>query len=206
MKHLYLILLFSPALLFAQLPSQPVHPKKIYIDSAGRYYQQASLPVYLLVANSPDGKPVPLQAVNKKEIVLEGHGVHAFKHENHVTQGFDEFQIYADGIAPVTLSTFQKAPSFLSGTKQYYGTGLSVTLASKDEMSGVEETYHAINGGSFEVYTAPTFSTEGNYQYAYYLSQFYRHLFAKRNFYQLFHLLNHVRHTFRSGKNFLSFR
>jgi hypothetical protein len=168
MKHFYLIVFFAPTLLFAQQASQPVHQKKIYIDSAGRYYQQASLPVYLLVANSPDGKPVPLQAVNKKEIMLEGHGVHAFKHENHITQEFDEFQIYADGIAPVTLSTFQKAPSFLSGTKQYYGAGLSVTLASKDEMSGVEETYHSINGETFTSYTTPTFLAEGNYTYTYY--------------------------------------
>jgi hypothetical protein len=168
MKHFYLVLLAAPALLFAQQPSQPTHSKKAYVDSTGRYYQQATLPVYLLVANSPDGKPVPLQAINKKEIVLEGHGVHAFKHENHVTQEFDEFQVYADGIAPVTLSTFQKAPAFLLGTKQYYGAGLSVTLASKDEMSGVEQIYHSIDGKPFEPYTVPTFSLEGNYRYAYY--------------------------------------
>ncbi len=168
MKHFYLVLALVPTLLFAQAQTQPVHPKKTYIDSTGRYYQQASLPVYLFVANSADDEPVYIQAVNKKEITLEGHGVHAFKHENHVTEEFDEFQIYADGIAPVTLSTFQKAPSFLSGTKQYYGTGLSVTLTSKDEMSGVEETYHATNGKLFERYTAPVFAAEGNYRYSYY--------------------------------------
>jgi hypothetical protein len=168
MKHFYLLLLFTPSLLVAQLAIQPVHQKKIFVDSAGRYYQQASLPVYLMVAHAPDGKPVPLQAVNKKEITLEGHGVHAFKHENHINQGFDEFQIYADGIAPITRSAFQNAPAFLSGNKQYYGTGLSVTLSAKDEMSGIEQTYHAINGETFKPYAPTSFAAEGSYTYDYY--------------------------------------
>lgn len=168
MKHFFLLMFLVPSLLCAQQQTQPVYPKKTFIDSTGRYYQQASLPVYLFVANSVDGNPVPLKPLNKKEITLEGHGVHTFKHENHVTEGFDEFQVYADGIAPITLSTFQKAVAFVSGTKQFYGSGLSVTLASKDEMSGVENIYHAVNGKVFEPYTSPTFTSEGAYQYAYY--------------------------------------
>ena len=144
------------------------HPKKSFVDSAGRCFQQAAEPVYLFIATSANGKGLPLSPLSRKEVKLEGHGVHSLKHENHETQEVDEFKIYADGQAPVTTSTFIQAPAFQKGEKQYYGHGLQVTLAAIDEMSGVDAIYHSINGIPFQMYSVPNFSKEGNYVYNFY--------------------------------------
>lgn len=165
---LFITLLLSSAMSWAQRAEQPAHPKKIYVDSTGRYYQQASLPVYLMIMNSEDGKATPLKPVSRKEVLLEGHGVHTFKHENFMTKGFDEFEIYADGIAPVTAVQFSNAPAFASATRQFYGPGLSVSLSAKDEMSGLEQVFHSINGKPFENYAKASFSSEGTYEYRFY--------------------------------------
>ncbi len=79
MKNYYLLfLLIFPIGLFAQV--KPEHSKKMFVDSTGRYYQQASLPIYFYISTSENGDPLPLQTVSKKEVYLEGHGEHAFKH------------------------------------------------------------------------------------------------------------------------------
>jgi hypothetical protein len=146
----------------------PTHEKKSFVDSLGNYYQQASLPVYLLVANSPQGSPVPLKSVNSPEIFMEGHGVHAFKHINHITQKFDEYQIFADGLAPVSVASLTKASAFVKDAKTFFNTGLQVTVTSKDEMSGIDAVYHSINGAPFEKYKAFTIDTPGSYHYRFY--------------------------------------
>lgn len=147
---------------------QPAAVKKAFIDSTGRYYQQATLPVYLYVSSSNSEKPILLKPTSKKEVLLEGNGVHSFKHKNDLTNEYDEFQIYADGIAPKTEAVFEKAVVFKNAQSTFYGTGLQVSLSSKDEMSGVEKIYHSINGQDFNVYKAPNFADEGTYTYKYY--------------------------------------
>jgi hypothetical protein len=166
MKFLNLIFL-SLASIVLHAQTQLDHKKKTYVDSLGRYYQQATMPVYILIANSPDGATTQLLPSAKKEVFLEGHGPHALKHENHVTNQNDEFIIFADGLAPVTASSFLSAPAYTSA-KQYYGPGLIVTLRAKDEMSGVEAVFHAVNGKPFDKYKQVQFGKEGTYSYTYY--------------------------------------
>lgn len=163
----FFLVLISPVFAFSQTPITT--KKKTYVDSVGRYYQQASLPVYLYISTSPDGQGTSLQPITKKEVYLEGHGVHALKHENLVTKTFDEYMIYADGTVPITNATFSGAPAYLS-TQQFYGKGLNITLRAKDEMSGIESTYHAINQQEFNRYSALKMDNEGTYTYSYYSS------------------------------------
>jgi hypothetical protein len=166
MKPIYLTLLILwPSILFSQ--TQLTHKKKSYVDSLGRYYQQATLPVYLSIATSSDGSTTPLHSSSGREFVLEGHGHHAIKHENLVTMQNDEFNIYADGIAPVTSAVFLNGTAF-SSEKKYYGTGLVVRLTGKDEMSGVESTFHSLNGQPFQNYRVETLDHQGEYTYSYY--------------------------------------
>lgn len=147
--------------------TQPEYPRKTYVDSLGRYYQQATLPVYILIATSRDGNAIPLQPAAKKEIFLDGHGPHALKHENPITGKDNEYIIYADGLAPVTASSFLNTPVYNS-SKVFYGPGLSITVAAKDEMSGVDGVYHSLNGDGYAQYKSISFSKEGAYTYNYY--------------------------------------
>jgi len=167
MKPLILLMLM-PLTLLAQEAVPPVPTKKAFVDSVGRYYQQASMPIYLWISNSPDQSPTALKPAVAREVYLEGHGVHTLKHENHKTNQVDEFLIHADGLAPLTLPTFSGAAVYQTATQPYYGPGLRVTLASKDEMSGVENIYHSLNGAAYGLYTPLDFSKEGKYSYRYY--------------------------------------
>jgi hypothetical protein len=165
-RFTFFILAILPITLFAQ---QPEHTKKKYVDSVGHYYQQASLPVYFYVSTSPDEAPTQVMIDNKKDpIYLEGHGVHGLKHHNSKTNAIETFDVYADGIAPVTKSTFFNAPTYNSASARYYGKGLQVTLKSTDEMSGLENTYHSLNQGTFSKYSALTLEQEGKNTYSYY--------------------------------------
>lgn len=169
MKNYYLLFLqIFPIGLFAQV--KPEHSKKMFVDSTGRYYQQASLPIYFYISTSENGDPLPLQTVSKKEVYLEGHGEHAFKHQNFLTKQNEIIVIYADGKAPVTTSSFLQAPTFSSDFQKYYGVGLNVTLDQKDEMSGIDGTYHSINGSDYSKHLnqPESFATEGKYVYCYY--------------------------------------
>jgi hypothetical protein len=151
------------------LISQQEHTKKKYVDSLGRYYQQASLPVYIYVATSPDEKPTQLFTDAKKEpIYLEGHGVHGLKHHNVVTNETQAFDVYADGIAPVTKSAFSGAPTYSSARGRYYGKGLRVSLKATDEMSGVQDIYASQNSGTLAKYSPLSVEAEGKTSYSYY--------------------------------------
>jgi hypothetical protein len=165
-KLSFLLLATLPLTLFAQ---QPEHKKKRYVDSLGRYYQQSSLPVYFYVATSPEEKPTQVLVDNKPEpIYLEGHGTHGLKHHNSTTNKIETFDINADGIAPVTRSTFTGAPTSTKPTMRYYGKGLQITLKATDEMSGLEAVYHSLNDGALTTYSPTAPSQEGKNVYSYY--------------------------------------
>ena len=51
------------------------------------------------------------------------------------------FPVHADGIAPVSGIAFSGAPRYRNQGVDYYGKGLSYSLSSKDQISGVQSTY-----------------------------------------------------------------
>jgi uncharacterized membrane protein len=158
----------------AQTPFE--HPKGAYVDSLNRYYQQASLPLYVYFSPSPDQAPIkasPEDFPNKKNalkpIVLDGHGKHLIRHIDAIHNHVDNFVVYADGIAPQTQIAHLNAPSFLKAGKTYYGKGLSIKLAAKDEMSGVKQTYIAEGSQVFSPYTQTLpLEKEGDYIFSFY--------------------------------------
>ncbi len=165
-KLTFLLLATLPFVLFGQ---QPEHKKKKYVDSLGRYYQQASLPVYFYVSTSPEEKPTQVLIDSKLEpIYLEGHGIHGLKHHNVKTNEIETFDIYADGIAPVTRSTFSGSTVYNTGAMRFYGKGLQITLKATDEMSGLEAVYHSLDDASMTTYSPVSVSKEGKNSYSYY--------------------------------------
>ena len=57
------------------------------------------------------------------------------------------YEIYADGVPPTSKIKFSGAPSFTKEGVTYYGQGLQISLSSQDWISGVQQTYFALNGG-----------------------------------------------------------
>lgn len=145
--------------------------KGYYVDSLGRYYQRADLPVYLYISTSPTDATAPhlLPSSGYKAqpqpvpMRLEGHGKHLLKHQDSENPAnSQQFEVYADGIAPVSSALFSGAPSFKRGETQYYGRGLSVALSAKDEMSGLAALRYNFGVGEFFNYgQSLVFDVEG---------------------------------------------
>lgn len=168
-----MLLLFA----FAAKAQQPLaHEKGSYVDSANRYYQQASLPVYLYISHSPQKPATQLVEHDASErpkpmepIYLDGHGKHYIKHTDGVHHTTQNFIVYADGMAPKSLISFMSAPHYVNKGRHFYGKGLKVGLAATDEMSGVKQTLHSINGATYGDYSQTTdFAQEGDYEYRFY--------------------------------------
>lgn len=175
MKTFYLLtccFCFSVCTLQAQ--KQPEIRKRAYVDSAGRFYQQADLPTYILVATAPDETPTALhpsvdsRRLASKAIQLDGHGVHNLSHYDANSGQKEIYQIYADGMAPVSSVAFQKAPHYAKDTRQYYGKNLTVVLTARDEMSGLNGIFHSLNEQAYTTYAPVSFAQEGSYTYRYY--------------------------------------
>lgn len=143
----------------AQEPSKPTYEKRVY-QANDRYYVQRGLPVYLYFSTSPNGQMYPLKSeahpTDANPMYLDTEGVNYIRSKWAVNPDSKKavnpqrevmMPIYADGLAPKTLVTFQGAPVYRANGVTYYGQGLGFTLAAKDGVSGVQKTQFALNGG-----------------------------------------------------------
>jgi hypothetical protein len=122
--------------------------KGTYIDSTNRYYQQASLPVYIYIGTSPETKDGvrlnPSTKTNSQAMYLDGHGRHYIRHKDP-KHGDVTFEINGDGKAPISMIKFNKAPSHTKNGRLFFGKDLTFEILSKDEMSGLATVYQSIN-------------------------------------------------------------
>ncbi|TAF34095.1 MAG: hypothetical protein EAZ57_03850 [Cytophagales bacterium] len=161
MKNILLLCIaFGAAFNMLQAQNKPEYTKGSYVDSLNRYYQQASLPLYVYFAHSPTATPQqisPSDAPNKKNelkpVYLDGHGKHVFKHFDDIHNDVQTFMVYADGLAPASEHRYLDASYHLgSNGQKYFGKSLKVRLNCKDEMSGVKELMFSLNKADFKPY------------------------------------------------------
>lgn len=160
-------------------PKKPAHKKKVFQDTDDKIYWQVGIPAKVSIgaANGTENfemKTVKNESMKKYSapMYFDGHGIHYIRHfdyEHPIPENEVAWEIYVDGIAPRTRITLEGAPRAVRSGTIYYGKGLSATLASSDEMSGMDKTYHSINGAEYAVNSATTsFAEEKSYEYRYY--------------------------------------
>ncbi|MBT3422732.1 MAG: hypothetical protein HOA61_10140 [Bacteroidetes bacterium] len=176
--------LFLSLGVFAQQQLQ--HEKRTYIAPDGNLYWNRALPVYLWAStsNGDDADNILLKSKKTAEYVnpmyWDQEGVHYIRHDWAVDKTSKKmvypqveviYEVYADGMAPVSYSKFATVPKYIAGGVIYYGKGLTVDLSSKDAVSGVEKTYYSINGVAYSNYgsTLPM-NEEKAYTLKYYAS------------------------------------
>tara|TARA_R110002050_G_scaffold300621_1_gene470995 strand:+ start:19598 stop:21340 length:1743 start_codon:yes stop_codon:yes gene_type:complete len=155
-KSLVGALLVSSTVVMAQEPQQPTHEKRVYVND-GNTYVQKSLPLYFMFSTSKGGTQYPLTSKASAEYAdpmhLDTEGLNYMRSKwavdaNGKTVSPKEevlYELYADGLAPVTRLKFSGAPIYRSD-RVYYGPGLQFTLTSTDKVSGVENTFYALTG------------------------------------------------------------
>jgi len=179
-KHF--IIIFLIALTFNLIAQDSLkHEIKHFTGSDGKLYWNEKLPFYISISSSPDEKPILLKSETTPKFVnpsfWDGNGTHHLKHDIGDNQnakisvpgGAVIWEVYSDGINPVTTSEFLKAEKSIQNNITYYGPNLEVPIKATDNLSGVEKTYYSINKEKWiENQTAIKFQTEGSNILKYY--------------------------------------
>lgn len=162
-RSLLTVFFFAIALqINAQEPLK--HEKKIYVSPDNKVFVNKSLPVYFRVSLSADPNAQSFVLPSEKTpkyanpMYFDAEGVNTFRSPYAVdpaTQKVVEpkkdvlFDVYADGIAPVTKIKLIQAAKHQRQGITYFGKGLKIEFASKEEMSGLEGTYVSVNKSGY---------------------------------------------------------
>lgn len=142
-------------------------PHKVYVDSVNnKLYWPMDKPFWVRLATSPDpdapsyllqrvtpDSEITTDQYNKQGIALEIRNGQFIRWFNYVTKANTELEFFSDGDPPVTKATCTGAPTTVIADKTYYGVGLRCSLASQDELSGVDTTYVSVNNEPWKPYT-----------------------------------------------------
>ena len=137
------------------------------MDSTGTLYWKKSHPVYLFVSDNPEGKDTErLKSQSTPQYAdpfyLDTEGVNYIRSREAVNPETMRpvpdtevlFEIYADGIAPVSSIKIDYATKY-QGEVIYYSNEVDITLETKDNLTGVSRLMYSINGSEEEEYKSP---------------------------------------------------
>ena len=161
----FLILSLLAILSHSQEPVKPVF-ESVFYQNNGKIYVNKTLPIYISISSSSDGSnptvlDTPSNPSDGSPMYFDTEGVNFIRSKwavdpetKKVTTPKREvlFPINVDGIAPVSEIKFSGAPSYINKGVYYYGKGLSYSLSSSDQISGVQSTFksHDSDYGIYE--------------------------------------------------------
>ena len=139
---------------YAQEPIKPIFESSFFQDN-GKIYANKSLPIYISISSSADGSnsivlDTPANPSDGSPMYFDTEGVNFIRSKWAIDPETKKiatprrevlFPVNADGNAPVSGITFSGAPSYSNQGVDYYGKGLSYSLSSADQISGVQSTY-----------------------------------------------------------------
>lgn len=184
MKRILIImqLFIVTGLVYSQ--EQLSHPKKMYTSDDGKFYINKHLPVYLWLSTSPN------ENAEKKRLYSDD----SKKYTNPLyfdTEGFNSirtpskvdtvskkvvypiediiFEVYSDGIAPISKHKFENVRPFVKNNISYIKGETQISIKSKDGMSGIEKIYYSLNNSPYTEYKDPLIIDKaGEYTLKYY--------------------------------------
>ena len=180
---LSILLLAYSALATAQ--EQLHHEKKIYISPDQKIFVNKLSPIYFRISNSPEAN-APSYLMKSEQtpkyanpMYFDTEGRNTLHHSSAVDTSTKKivlpeqdviFEVYADGIAPITYLKLTGTNSFIRNNTVFFGKGLKANFKANDETSGVEATYASINKAVFQDIKSSqlTFDEQKDYTIAYY--------------------------------------
>ena len=175
MRYIYLLtFVIIPYLTNAQEPIKPIFEPVFYQDQ-GKVYVNKSLPIYISISSNPSGSnPIvldtPLNPSDGSPMYFDSEGVNYIRSKWAVDPDTKkivsprrevQFPVHADGLSPISEITFVGAPIYRSLGIDYYGKGLSYSLSSTDQISGVQSIFKS-HDSDYTPYGSPVdVNTEG---------------------------------------------
>lgn len=172
-----------PAIAVAQ--EQPKHEKKVYVDPQNRVYVNKALPVYFHITTSPDANATSYQLPSEQTsayanpMYFDTEGKNSLRSPSAVDPKTRKvvspkqdviYEVYADGIAPVTKANIKGAQGVIQKGKAYRGKDFQVGFTAEDATSGVEQVYFSVNQEPYKAYDFKPlqFESEKDYVLRYY--------------------------------------
>lgn len=169
--------MFAFVVLHAQ-QERPTH----FTDSTGQLYWRKSTPVYLFISDKPEGStPTRLKSQSTPQyanpLYFDTEGVNFIRTREAVDPVTMKvvpnlevmFEVYADGTAPVSEVSYDRVNKFRGVDAVYYQDGLTVSLKTSDQLSGVRKLNYALNDTLFSQYdSAFVFEGSGTYLLRFY--------------------------------------
>lgn len=164
-KIVILLSLF-PLLVVAQ--EQTKHEPKRYVDENGRLFWNKKLPVYIRIASSPTDEGLLMKSEETAEFTnpyyLDTEGKNRIRSRWAVDKETKKtvypqmeviWEVYADGLPPVSNIIFKNKAKYQKKGQSYFGDSLEIEIKSKDAVSGVKEIYYSLNGEAYKLYNGP---------------------------------------------------
>ena len=182
-KYLVILIILLYGFFIAKAQNVPVFKQKMYVDSLNRLYVNKDQPVYLWLSTSMNkDSAVLLQSHESKDYVnpfyFDSEGKNTVRTPSKVDKKTRKvvipksdiiFEVYADGLAPISYRHFSGAKKHIKHGKTYYSKSLKVKLTAVDGVSGVKDIYYSINGNDFQVYKQElVFEKEGEIKLKYF--------------------------------------
>lgn len=159
--------------------------KKVYkSEEDKKLYVNKELGIYLWLSTSPDPKAEKVRLLSDSSIkysnpmYFDTEGYNTVRSpsivdtitKNPVSPQQDIiFEVYADGLPPVSKPVFHSGRSKSISNKKFYGSDLQIEFHATDAVSGIESTFYSLNGKSFQKYNEKlTGSVEGKNELKYY--------------------------------------
>jgi len=177
-----LLALLLSSLCYSQSPRK--HPQKMHRNENGKLFVNKHQPMYLHLSTSPDknGDTQKLESLSTPQYAnpfyFDSEGLNTVRTPSQVDTVTKKlvypvadivFEVYADGIAPQTKTTYKNTTKYRKEGKVFYGSNLEVELSATDATSGIETTYYSLNGAPYQPYTSNlSLNEEQDYQLSFY--------------------------------------
>ncbi len=142
--------------------------KKVYRSEDNKLYINKDQGVYLWISTSPDdqSEKIRLQSDSSKRytnpMYFDTEGYNTVRSPSAVDTSTRRvlypirdiiFEVYADGLPPVSQSTYRSDIMRTISGKKYYGNDLTISIKSRDAVSGVQNVYYILNSMTNNEYT-----------------------------------------------------
>jgi len=167
---------------FAQ--EQLIHQPKVFVSKSGNVFWNKKLPVYMKLATSPDDTAKTywvkskLTAKYADPFFFDTEGINFIRTKWAVDKNTGQtvepkievsWGVYNDSKAPLTQIKYLNSKYYEKQFRLYLNSGLKVTLASKDELSGIQNVYYSIDKSEYLPYNDTlTFNEPGDFTLKYY--------------------------------------
>lgn len=143
--------------------------KKIFKSEDNKLYVNKDLGVYLWLSTSPEPGSEKVRLISDSSarysnpMYFDTEGYNTVRSPSRVDTVTKQvvypiediiFEVYADGLAPVSRSIYHSSSSKVIGGKKFYGNDLKVELSSRDAVSGIHLLSYSLNESAFLKYEA----------------------------------------------------